>query len=175
MNQISKFDKTGKRIKQHDNLMANYYQIQKDQPENQKHEKLINKKYYDDDGQFEWNPEQASDEESSSSTSDFSESDDDEGESGEDKDSEVWNDDDAEIPLGEAKEDEEVGSRLALNKMDWDVLSAIDILALFRGLCSGTQQINKVVVYPSLFGLEQMKKDSLFGPPQEIFSNKPIN
>ena len=53
--------------------------------------------------------------------------------------------------------------------MDWDVLSSIDILALFKGLCTGEQTITKVVVYPSLFGLEQMKKDTLYGPPKEIF------
>ena len=55
--------------------------------------------------------------------------------------------------------------------MDWDVLSAVDILALFRGICTGQQAISKVVVYPSLFGLEQMKKDTLYGPPKEIFQD----
>ena len=51
------------------------------------------------------------------------------------------------------------------------MLSAVDILALFRGLCTGQQAISKVVVYPSLFGLEQMKKDTLYGPPKEIFQD----
>lgn len=113
----------------------------------------ISKKYYDTDGQFEWNPELASDEDSSSSTSDFSESDGG-SEENEEENSEVWQDDDADIPQGELEGDQGVGKRLALNKMDWDVLRAVDILALFRGLCTGEQTITKVIIYPSLFGIE---------------------
>ena len=110
----------------------------------------------------------ASSDESSSSTSDFSESDEDSEGSNEDN-SDVWNEENDDIPQGQLEGDQEVGNRLALNKMDWDVLSAVDILSLFRGLCSGSQTITKVVIYPSLFGIEQMKRDSLYGPPKEIF------
>lgn len=56
--------------------------------------------------------------------------------------------------------------------MDWDNLSATDVLALFNSFCKGDMMILKVEIYPSLFGLEQMKKDSLYGPSKEIFDSK---
>ena len=65
--------------------------------------------------------------------------------------------------------EEGVGRRLALNKMDWDTISAIDLLALFSSLCSGDKVVHKVEIYPSLFGIERMKRDSIYGPPAEIF------
>ena len=37
--------------------------------------------------------------------------------------------------MGEVVGDKSVGSRIALIKMDWDVLTAVDILAIFKGLC----------------------------------------
>ena len=58
--------------------------------------------------------------------------------------------------------------------MDWDVITALDILALFRSLCKGDQIVYKVEIYPSLFGIEQMKKDSIYGPPKEIFRPEEI-
>jgi len=54
--------------------------------------------------------------------------------------------------------------------MDWDNLNATDILALFSSLCKGDMFIKKVEIYPSLFGLEQMKRDTLYGPPKELFA-----
>ena len=57
--------------------------------------------------------------------------------------------------------------------MDWDSLNAVDILALFNSFCKGSMFITKVEIYPSLFGLEQMKKDTLFGPPKELLDEKP--
>ena len=37
-------------------------------------------------------------------------------------------------------------------------------------------QIEKVLIYPSLYGIEQMKKDALYGPPKELFeSNKKVD
>lgn len=32
--------------------------------------------------------------------------------------------------------------------------------------------LEKVQIYPSLYGIEQMKKDSLYGPPKEMFATK---
>ena len=29
--------------------------------------------------------------------------------------------------------------------------------------------VSKVEIYPSLYGLEQMKRDTLYGPPKEVF------
>ena len=57
--------------------------------------------------------------------------------------------------------------------MDWDSLNAVDILALFTSLCKGDMFVHKVEIYPSLFGIEQMKKDSLYGPPKEILDAEP--
>lgn len=57
--------------------------------------------------------------------------------------------------------------------MDWDSLNAVDILSLFTSLCKGDMFIEKVEIFPSLFGLEQMKKDSLYGPPKELFDAIP--
>jgi hypothetical protein len=50
--------------------------------------------------------------------------------------------------------------------MDWDNISALDILALFTSFCKGEMAIYKVEIYPSLFGLEQMKNDAIYGPPK---------
>ena len=57
--------------------------------------------------------------------------------------------------------------------MDWDNLTAVDILSLFSSFCKGDMFISKVEIFPSLFGLEQMKKDSLYGPPKELFDAIP--
>ena len=37
----------------------------------------------------------------------------------------------AEIPQGELEGDSEAGQRLALYKMEWDITTAADILAIF--------------------------------------------
>lgn len=59
--------------------------------------------------------------------------------------------------------------------MDWDTLNAVDLLALFSSFCKGEMLVSKVDIYPSLFGLEQMKNDSLYGPPKEILDAVPAN
>ena len=46
-------------------------------------------------------------------------------------------DENKDIPYGETVEEDNLGTRLALNKMDWDTVSATDLLALFSTLCSG--------------------------------------
>jgi len=53
-------------------------------------------------------------------------------------------------------------------------LTAVDLLSLFTSLCKGDMFIEKVEIYPSLFGLEQMKKDSLYGPPKDIMDEAPV-
>jgi hypothetical protein len=77
-----------------------------------------------------------------------------------------------EVPVEKAAESEVLGKRLAVTNLDWDAISAFDILVLFRSFChavGGHAMIEKVQIYPSLYGIEQMKKDSLYGPPKEIF------
>jgi hypothetical protein len=56
--------------------------------------------------------------------------------------------------------------------MDWDNLGAVDILALFNSFCKGEMIITKIQIFPSLFGLEQMKNDALYGPPKHLFEEK---
>lgn len=67
------------------------------------------------------------------------------------------------------KEDVEIGRRLALTNMDWDNLTAVDILSLFSSLCKGEMVVTRVDIYPSLYGIEQMKNDALYGPPKDLF------
>jgi len=65
------------------------------------------------------------------------------------------------------------GKRVAVKQLDWDSVSATDLLALFRSLCkTSSMQVEKVEIYPSKFGIEQMERDSLFGPPKEMFEIK---
>lgn len=69
-----------------------------------------------------------------------------------------------------ASENVEVGKRLALTNTDWDNISAVDILSIFNSFCKGEMIITKVQIFPSLYGIEQMKHDSLYGPPKEMFN-----
>jgi hypothetical protein len=64
-----------------------------------------------------------------------------------------------------------IGKRLALTNMDWDHINAVDILALFNSFCKGDMIVEKVEIYPSLYGLEQMKNDTLYGPPKQLFDD----
>ena len=131
----------------------------------------VARKFYDEEGNFRWQPEANDDESSSSDESgdgeEGSEAEDEDG-GDSDEDSAIW-DEDADLRYGKVANEEDVGCRLALNKMDWDTVSALDLLALFSSLCSGDKVVHKVEIYPSHFGLERMKRDSLYGPPKEIF------
>lgn len=65
---------------------------------------------------------------------------------------------------------EAVGRRIAVKQLDWDSISAKDILSLFRSFCQGSiSKVEKVVIYPSKFGKERMERDTLYGPPKEMF------
>lgn len=56
--------------------------------------------------------------------------------------------------------------------MDWDNIDACDILAMFTSFCKGDMLITKVEIYPSLYGLEQMKKDTLYGPSIDVYNKE---
>ena len=59
--------------------------------------------------------------------------------------------------------------------MDWESLSSDDLFALFHSFCHDGK-IMKVAIYPSQFGIDKMKNDAIYGPPQAIFTeedNKP--
>lgn len=166
-NTIGKFDKTGKRVNIKDKTMQGFYEQASDKDsddedgsESEDEQAVESKanKFYDEDGNFQWK----NDEESSSSSGS------DDEEEGEQEQSEeemerLWDENDG-IPYEETVK-EDLGNRLALNKMDWDVMTAVDILAIFNSLCQGDRIVKKVEIYPSLYGIEQMKKDALLGPP----------
>ncbi|KAH7300245.1 hypothetical protein KP509_24G052900 [Ceratopteris richardii] len=54
--------------------------------------------------------------------------------------------------------------RLALVNMDWDHIRAVDILAVMNSFLPKGGQILSVSVYPSEFGLQQMKEEEKRGP-----------
>jgi len=80
--------------------------------------------------------------------------------------------DEGDVPLGETNQEEGIGTRLALNKQDWDNVTAEDLFAIFSSLLKGEHVVTKVEIYPSLFGIERMEKDSRYGPPKEIFNDE---
>jgi len=57
-----------------------------------------------------------------------------------------------------------------VTNLDWDAIGGKDIFVLFSSFCT-TGTIEKVEIYPSLFGTEQMARDSMYGPPKELFDN----
>jgi hypothetical protein len=148
-------DKYGKRVDKQDNTIKNFYQLEDE-----------GSKFYDEEGKFKW--EQLS---SSSDSEDIE----DVKPSKVESEGEVWSSEE-EDDMGPKKVKEEelqVGKRLALTNMDWDNLTAVDLLAIFSSLCKGEQFVHKVEILPSLYGLEQMKKDTLYGPPKELFDAEP--
>lgn len=150
-NLVQKVDKRGKRVDKQDNTMANFYRLEGDDEEVKRESK-----YYDDEGKFRWEAQSSSDEEE--------EEDEEEGEEDvqervddddEDHDDNVWEKLDKEEEEALKDEEEvEVGHRLALQNMDWDNLTAVDILAIFSSLCKGDMLVKKVEIYPSLYGIE---------------------
>jgi hypothetical protein len=179
-NLVQKVDKRGKRVDRQDNTMANFYQLDSDEKPSDEEVEVEEKagkqanKYYDEEGKFKW------DAHSSSSEDEEEEEDGEEDNQQEDREHIDDDEDDEDLNVWEKldkeeeealKDDEEVevGTRLALQNMDWDNLTAVDILAMFSSLCKGDMLVTKVEIYPSLFGLEQMKNDTLYGPPKEVF------
>ena len=69
-----------------------------------------------------------------------------------------------------AATDVQVGTRIAVKQLDWDSITAVDLLSLFKSFCTkGSMMIEKVEIHPSKLGKEQMERDSIYGPPKEIF------
>ena len=54
--------------------------------------------------------------------------------------------------------------RLAIVDLDWDKITAVDILAVLRSFLVKGQSIKAVSVYPSDFGLQKMKEEAAVGP-----------
>lgn len=75
-----------------------------------------------------------------------------------------------EHPWGEmhtaAKTTEEATRRLAVCNLDWDRVTAMDLFVLFSSFRPRNGIIEAVKIYPSEYGLEQMKTEDSLGPVQ---------
>eukprot|EP00940_MAST-03C_sp_MAST-3C-sp2_P000676 g676.t1 len=58
----------------------------------------------------------------------------------------------------------ESSCRLAVVNMDWDKMRAEDLFVLFSSFAPSSGFVASVTVYPSLFGMKEMKKETLSGP-----------
>lgn len=110
----------------------------------------------DDDGKFVWNQE-------SDSSSD---------ESAPDSEEDVMSEASFWSNKSDIKYAETSNSRIAVQNLDWDHISADDLYFLFNSFCKPTMMIHKVVIYPSDYGKQMMERDAIYGPPKEIFENK---
>ncbi|KAJ1913143.1 pre-rRNA-processing protein esf1 [Mycoemilia scoparia] len=59
--------------------------------------------------------------------------------------------------------------RIACVNLDWENIRAVDLLVAFSAFKPDGGAIKSVTIYPSEFGKERMKKESVEGPPQEVF------
>jgi len=83
---------------------------------------------------------------------------------------EVWERDEASVPKGDA------ARRLAVMGCDWDHVTADDLIVMLRTYLAGKESrkgagglgpkgsVDKVLIYPSDYGLEQMAKEATEGP-----------
>lgn len=62
--------------------------------------------------------------------------------------------------------------RLALVNMDWDQIRADDIFTLLNGFKPPMGGIRSVIIYPSAFGRERMRRELVEGPPRELFEGE---
>ncbi|KAI4151344.1 MAG: hypothetical protein LQ340_003567, partial [Diploschistes diacapsis] len=68
-----------------------------------------------------------------------------------------------------------VTRRLAVVNLDWDNIRAVDLMAVFSSFVGderGLGKVERVVVYPSEFGRERMKREEVEGPPRELFAGQ---
>lgn len=71
---------------------------------------------------------------------------------------------DKEIPTGDATK------RISVVNLNWDNINSQDLFTLFNSLAPKPNQILKVSVYPSDFGIAEMAKEAELGPDKEIFA-----
>lgn len=65
--------------------------------------------------------------------------------------------------------------RLAIVNVDWDQLKAVDLFVLVSAFKPPMGQVKSVKIYPSEFGKERIQKESIEGPPKEIFASTNIS
>lgn len=86
------------------------------------------------------------------------------------EDGEAWSEDE-DVPRGDAT------TRLALMGCDWDQNTSADLIAMLRTYLSSKESrrkggnVERVAVYPSQYGLEQIKIESTSGPQSLTDSN----
>jgi hypothetical protein len=146
-NLVQKVDKYGKRVDKQDNTMQAFYKMKEESEseEGAPAKKGAANKYYDDDGKFKWEAQSSSDEEEEPSEAESEEITDLKPSKreldSEDEDIGIDFEDDETTKAMQPKlvdEDEvQIGRRLALTNMDWDNITAVDILAIFTSLCRG--------------------------------------
>lgn len=123
-NVIAKVDKYGRKIDAVDNFALQNYYAKEEKPQLSKLE-LTGKKFYDDEGNFEWQGESSSSAEQESSEAEQTYSDEVSG---------VWSLSEQEQPP-EIQQDQPVTKRIAVTNLDWDSISATDLFVLFTGFC----------------------------------------
>lgn len=128
-----------------------------------------NKANFDDMVEEEDKSEHKDQEDDISEAEDVDEEDDESEESLLQEDSTAWQRPQADVPSGDAT------SRLAVLGCDWDHISAADIMVMFHTYLNskearkGSQAIRsglvqEVAIYPSDYGLEQLKREAQEGP-----------
>jgi hypothetical protein len=72
------------------------------------------------------------------------------------------------VPVEYMDDDDAITSRLACVNLNWDLLGAVDILALVKSFCPPAGTVRKVTVYPSNFGKERMALEDVQGPVLDL-------
>jgi len=91
-----------------------------------------------------------------------SDDDDDAGATAMDTDDKVAAED---IPLGDATK------RIAVMRLDWTRVTAVDLLVLFRSFAPAGGVVESITIYPSEFGLQRMDEEMRLGP-RNVFKDK---
>lgn len=103
----------------------------------------------------------------------------------EESSSESDSDDDEEPQIEETVDEYDLGRsnvqtgdeshRLAVVNMDWDNISATDLMVAFQGFVPKGHRIESIKIYPSEFGKKQMALEELEGPARNIMKENQEN
>lgn len=79
----------------------------------------------------------------------------------------------SEVELDDTKPEEgDPTATLAVVNLDWDNITAIDLMATLSSFVPQNGLIKYVHILPSEFGKEQMQREQVEGPPRELFRSK---